>query len=398
MKFFKNLYFITPFLLSVFTLFFSSCEQADLRDPLESDSEAPGIVTDIEVENLPGGATISYTLPDDKDILYVVADYEIRKGVAYDVKSSYYNNSVTILGFGTTEEYDVDLYVVDRSGNKSERTTIKVNPLTPPVQLAFEKLDYTRGFGGIHLTFENETKANLVTNILVRNEANEWIEYDKYYTSLPNGDYSVRNLQSVPTTFGVYLYDRWNNHSDTLIREITPLFEMELDKSKFKELSLAGDAANAWNLPGLWNGVPQSGHGISSTGPFPKHFQFSLGTKSKLSRLKIWGVYDGREYSSGNIKEFEVWGSNNPDPNGSFEGWELMGTYTVVKPSGLPEGELSSDDRAVAAAGFDFDISPDAPAVLYVRLNILSSFASPRNSANGTAWSREITLWGQEQP
>src|SRR5690606_24718515 len=139
----------------------------------------------------------SYTLPDDKDILYVVADYEIRKGVAYDVKSSYYNNSVTILGFGTTEEYDVDLYVVDRSGNKSERTTIKVNPLTPPVQLAFEKLDYTRGFGGIHLTFENETKANLVTNILVRNEANEWIEYDKYYTSLPNGDYSVRNLQSV---------------------------------------------------------------------------------------------------------------------------------------------------------------------------------------------------------
>src|SRR5690606_14647887 len=150
-------------------------------------------------------------------------------------------------------------------------------PLTPPVQLAFEKLDYTRGFGGIHLTFDNETKANLVTNILVRNEANEWIEYDKYYTSLPNGDYSVRNLQSVPTTFGVYLYDRWNNHSDTLIREITPLFEMELDKSKFKELSLAGDAANAWNLPGLWNGVPQSGHGISSTGPFPKHFQFSLG-------------------------------------------------------------------------------------------------------------------------
>lgn len=399
MKLYKNLYhLIAPYVLSVFVLFFSSCEPVDLRNPLENDGKVPGVLTDIEVENLPGGATISYTLPDDKDILYVIADYEIRKGVAHDVKSSYYNSSVTILGFGTTDEYAVDLYVVDRSGNKSERKTVKVKPLTPPVQHAFEELDYRSSFGGIHLTFKNETKADLVTNILVRNQANEWIEYDKYYSSLPTGNYSVRGLNAVPTTFGVFLYDRWNNHSDTLIREVTPLFEMVLNKSKFKEVPLAGDGANAWTLPGLWNDVPQSGNGISSTGPFPKRFQFSIGTKSKLSRFKIWGVYDGREYSSGNIKEFEVWGSNNPNPSGSFDGWVLMGTYTVVKPSGLPEGELSNDDKAMAAAGFEFDISPDAPAVLYVRLNILSAFASPRNSVNGTAWAREITLWGQEQP
>src|SRR5690606_27495008 len=112
MKLYKYLYYIiAPLVLSAYLLPFSSCEPVDLRNPLENDSKAPGVLTNIEVENLPGGATISYALPDDKDILYVVADYEIRKGVAYDVKSSYYNNSVTVSGFGTTDEYAVNLYV-----------------------------------------------------------------------------------------------------------------------------------------------------------------------------------------------------------------------------------------------------------------------------------------------
>src|SRR5690606_18154889 len=293
-----------------------------------------------------------------------------------------------------------DLYAVDRSGNRSEKKTVTIRPLTPPVQMAFQTLDYVPGFGGIYLSFENLAKANLVANVLVKDEYGDWVEYDKYYTALPSGAYSVRNLGAVPTTFGVSIYDRWSNRSDTLIKELTPIYEMQLDKSKFAALPLPGDGANAWTLSGLWNDVTASGHGISSTGPFPTRFNFSLGTRSKLSRFKFWGVYDGREYSNGNIREMEIWGSNDGelDPQGSFDGWEFLGLYTVVKPSGLPEGELSADDRATAAAGIEFDLPQDAPPVKYIRLNILSTFASPRNVANGTAWMREITFWGEERP
>src|SRR5690606_15340242 len=375
----------------------SSCDKVELRDNLEQDDVAPGSVTDVSFEGLPGAAKINYSLPDDNDVLYVVGEYNIRTGVGYNVKSSYYNNSLTVVGFGTTDEYTVDLYVVDRSGNRSEKTTVAITPLTTPVQTAFETLDYVQGFGGIYLTFENAAKANLVTNVLVKDAHGEWVEYDKYYTALPSGAYSVRGVDAVPTTFGVSIYDRWENRSDTLIREITPIYEAQLDKSKFTTLALPGDGGNAWTLSGLWNDVTASGHGISSTGSFPARYNFDIGTRSKLSRFKFWGVYDGREYSAGNIREFELWGSNDPDPQGSFDGWELLGLYTVAKPSGLPEGELSADDKATAAAGIEFEISQDVPPVRYIRINILSTFASPRNAANAQAWMREITFWGQEQ-
>lgn len=386
-------------LLSGVICLLSSCDKVELRDNLEQDGVAPGPVTDVTFEGLPGSAKISYSLPDDVDILYVVGEYEIRPGVGYNVKSSYYSNSLTVVGFGTTDEYNVDLYAVDRSGNRSEKTTVTIRPLPPPVQTAFATLDYVQGFGGIYLTFENTAKANLIANVLIKDEHGDWVEYDKYYMSLPLGAYSVRGLDAIPTTFGVSIYDRWENRSDTLVREITPIHETQLNKSMFSALALPGDGNNAWNLTGLWDNVTaNTGGGISSTGAFPTRFNFNLGTRSKLSRFKFWGVHDGRQYSSGNVKEFELWGSNDPDPQGSFDGWELLGFYTVVKPSGLPEGELSADDSAVAVAGFDFDVSQDAPPVKYLRINILSSFGSPRNSANGTAWMREITLWGEEQP
>ncbi len=400
MKFLRNLCKSWSLMCTVVFLLLS-CDPIELREHLENDGVSPGPVSDITFEALPGAAKISYSLPSDEDLLYVVAEYEIRPGVAYNVKSSYYSNSVTVVGFGKTDEYRVDLYAVDRGGNQSEKKSIVVKPLTPPVQTAFQTLDYVSGFGGIYLTFDNTAKANLVTNVLIKDEYGDWVEYEKYYTALSAGAYAVRGLNAVPTQFGVSIYDRWGNRSDTLVKELTPIFEMQLDKKKFRALPLPGDHPNAWEITGIWNddirNTTASG-GFSSTGPFPKYFQFSLGTKSKLSRFKFWGVHDGREYSSGNIKEFELWGSNAPDPQGSFDGWELLGTYTVVKPSGLPEGELTADDSAIAIGGFDFDVSPDAPSVLYLRVNVLSSFASPRNSANGTAWVREMTFWGQEQP
>jgi hypothetical protein len=399
MKILKILYKNIILLCGGGVLMLSSCDKVELRNSLEDDTVAPGPVTDVTYDALPGAATIRYSLPADNDVLYVIGEYEIKPGVNYNVKSSYYNNSLTVVGFGTTNEYNVNLYAVDRSGNRSEKKTVTVKPLSPPVQTAFATLDYVQGFGGIYLTFENAAKANLVANVLIKDEHGDWKEYDKYYTALPMGSYSVRGLDAVPTTFGISIYDRWENRSDTLIQEITPIYEAELNTARFKQLALPGDATNLWNMTMLWDGIPDNNGGFASSESFPKHFQFNLGTKTKLSRFKLWGVYtQDRFYLSGNVREFELWGSDNPDPQGSFDGWELIGTYTVIKPSGLPEGELSADDRAIALAGIDFDVSPDAPPATYLRVNILSTFGAPRNASVGDAWIRELKFWGVEQP
>lgn len=379
------------------TILIASCDKVEYRDPLEDDGTPPGSVRELQVENLPGGARISYTLPGDKDLLYVKANYEIRPGTEYEVKASYYENEIQVMGFGSAKPYTVHLFAVDRGGQVSEKTSVEIHPLTPPVQSAFEQLEYESGFGGIHVLFQNAARAELSATVLIKSQQGVWEEYDKHYTALPDGNFSVRGLPAEPLTFGVYFSDRWENHSDTLIKEVTPLFEAPLDQTRFRELPLPGDVVNLWKLPMIWDDIPTNSGGFSNRDGFPKHFQIDMGTTAKLSRMKLWGVFDGREYSGGNVREFEVWGSNNPSGDGSDEGWVLMQSCEVIKPSGLPVGEVSPDDRAIALAGLDFDISPDAPAVRFLRIKILSTFVSPRGAASGDTWIRELKFWGQDQ-
>src|SRR3546814_15069887 len=58
------------------------------------------------------------------------------------------------------------------------------------------------------------------------------------------------------------------------------------------------------------------------------------------------------------IKAFEIDGSNNPDADGGWGNWELLGSFTSVKPSGLPFGSTTTEDVEYAVINgedFDFD-------------------------------------------
>ena len=102
-------------LKSVFTIAIASlaisCDQNNL-EPLENNSTAPGQVQNVAVENLPGKAKLTYTLPSDQDLLYVKAEYTLASGKKMEVKSSYYNNSLEVVGFANEGEYEIQLYSV----------------------------------------------------------------------------------------------------------------------------------------------------------------------------------------------------------------------------------------------------------------------------------------------
>lgn len=171
-----------------------------------------------------------------------------------------------------------------------------------------------------------------------------------------------------------------------------------LDKGKIAVFPLTGDAASSWDLQGLWNDnhdLRSNSGGFSNAGAaFPKWFSFDLGGVNKLDRFSIWGVHDGREYNAGNVRQFQLWGSNEPAADGGFGGWTLLGEYEVVKPSGLPDGELSDEDRAAAAAGVEFSLPSGSPTVRYLRFVIVSTFDTPAGSPSGSSWLLEMSFWG----
>ena len=133
----------------------------DTLGPVEHDGIAPGPVVSAESVSLPGAAKITYELPDDEDLLYVMARYTNKQNKVVEVKASVYTNTLLVEGFGDTTVYEVKLYAVDRSENKSEPYTMNVRPQKPPVYKAFEKLAVRPDFGGINIRTLNTDKADL---------------------------------------------------------------------------------------------------------------------------------------------------------------------------------------------------------------------------------------------
>lgn len=381
-------------------LFFAGCDELERGTPVSENDSVPTPVSHVQVENTPGGAVISYVLPNSESLLYVEAEYFIREGVRHTVKSSYYKNNITLEGFSDTLNYEVKLYAISMGGKKSDPVTINIKPLTPPVISIFKSMSLQATFGGALIRFQNEGEANIKINVLSTDSVGDYYTVDIYYTKTKGGSFTIRGFADVPTKFGVFVMDRWNNYSDTLFREFTPYFEEEMDKNKFDEVRLPTDtwqkrySASA-GVPAIWDGnlawSGTSGNFQSILpSPFPQWFTFDMGVTAQISRLKYW--MKGGAYNSGNQKVFEIWGSNDPNPDGSWDSsWTLLGHFVTPKPSGLPLGSYSQEDLEFAKAGIDFEFSSDIPPVRYIRWKTIEVF----NPTVGNSWIAEISLFGK---
>ena len=157
-----------------------------------------------------------------------------------------------------------------------------------------------------------------------------------------------------------------------------PKFERQLDRLKFNEMFLPGDMPSdpGWPMPCLWDGkieIP----GYHSFGPpydqLPAWFTFDLGVEQgvKLSRYTFWQRGGGFFYVSGNIRKFQIWGSMDPNPDGSWDDtWILLLDEEVVKPSGLPYGQISDADIQAATNGEEYLFPDDVPLVRYIRIKV----------------------------
>ena len=181
------------------------------------------------------------------------------------------------------------------------------------------------------------------------------------------------------------------------------LFETMLDKSLFKPYHLLTDtdhphgAANT--VDKIWDGVLNTEAPTFLTDPgsgFPQWFTFDLGVKAQLSRLKYYQRGDAsntheRLFEGGNIKTFEVWGSNDPNPNGDWDdSWTLLLRCESQKPSGSPEGVVTQQDIDYALAGEEFLFEDTVPAVRYIRIKTYANWDLENRSYVNIG---ELTFW-----
>ena len=378
----------------------SSCSDIDeLGVPL-TDNTIPQQPTNIKVKNLNGAAEISYTVPNDKDLMCVTASYDLN-GKNYRVNASPYVNKLKVEGFGDEKTYTVYLKSIDKSRNESEAISVEVNPKESPINMIFKTLQVHSSFGGLKINWNNKTQANVIISVMKKDSLDAWQSIENFYTSTKEGLATVRGLDSIPMTIGVKVRDRWDNYSDLKVSEQKPLFEEEINKKNFKGLFLPGDtktwSTSIGNIEAMWDGDTWSENSMfhGDGGDIGEFCTFDLGKVVKLSRFKHWQrtAYAAWIYDHNNLKHFKVYGCENLTDemrmSGSLDGWTMINDVWTPKPSG-DSGVVTNEDVEAAKAGHEVEFDISTPPVRYIRFEFLETW-----SKGDFVQIQEVSFWGK---
>lgn len=387
-------------------LAFSALVMAGCNDyrigPRDDDMTPPGAVTNVQAESLPGKVKITYQLPADKNLLYVKAVYTLNSGEEREVSASYYNNNMILDGFGDTEPHEVKIYSVSRNDIMSEPVSIEVTAEENPIWSVRRSLVVSNDFSGVNIRAENPSLENISIEIMVKDELGEWVSFGSVESRMKEINASKRGLDyEKEYEFSFVVRDRFMNYTDPLYKTVNPMYEMALDKSKFKNYPLPEDGpinhGSLTNVERLWDNVYGQGDAwrfLTNNWPAdgihtlltPMYVTFDIAVPAKLSRITIFNWGNGEPvpgsvcyYFDEHMREFEVWGwphEGTPPSDGNMEQWARLGAFEVIKPSGLPYLEESREDQELAERGFEFifPVSDDMPKVRYVRIKCIRNF------------------------
>jgi hypothetical protein len=224
----------------------------------------------------------------------------------------------------------------------------------------------------------------------------------------PNTEYTYRTLYFNREKFMEIIYSV--NETRTVR---TNFREVSIPRDRFKNAALPGDfytpSGSSNGMEKAWNGVGYATAydncfcTVQAT-PMPFHFTIELGRTVILNRLKIY-PYQSGIYSSSFPRFFEIWGSNDPPADGSFDNWNKLGTWEIHKPSGYGAGAdvgtITDEDREWIRNGGDYavEVSDETPnpfvPVKYLRIKVLNTFDTYRYS-RPSDWViiGELEFWG----
>lgn len=389
-------------IISVFTILLIT---VSCQDTESGDVTAPGklIVETITPTN--GGGIISYTLPDDSDILFVRAEYTNTLGEDVFRVSSVHNNEVEISGLNQTTPIEVNLFVVDNNDNKSEPTTAEFVPLESFIYLVQESIEFSADLGGVRVSWENIESKTVYVYVHIQNGEDEEIRILSSNSPLENR--FIRGLEATELTFLTKVADFDGNVTDLEEKGVySPLFEEVIDKSTWSLVSNQSINGNAWegSTVNFWDDIVDTTQTDSDNSYFiiwrdqnggtlnwPLDIVVNLNKNVKINRLKVWQRafwYNGPSpttayyYQEENMKSFDLFASNNGQE------WTLLGQYDIGNPMDA-DGNIPSDAMESAANGHDFEFDGVSESFNYLKISITSNYGSD-TYCHGS----EITLYG----
>ncbi|TJZ63219.1 hypothetical protein FAZ15_02710 [Sphingobacterium olei] len=379
---------------------FLGCEKYadDYKDYLDNKEVVyPGLVRNVRYQAGNLRAVLIWNPSPDPNIKNYVVRWNNGTGTA-TVEATTHDpaEEITVVIPGLNEYvYSFSITAYDEEGNASVGQDINNVRVYGP---SYESTLLNRGYntsdpyqfladGTLQLNFNRRDTMNVSTTISYTNTLGEQAtaELDADVNTILIPGYQLgtaikyrSSYQPEPDSYDVFHVMEFADFP-TIIK-IT-----ELDKSLFRAMLLPGDNDQeySWVLSNLWNNRyykstsdnPDEGFHTGGTG-MPQSFTFDLGRTAKLDHFRLW-QRDNALYAVANFKVFEVWGSDTaPNMDGSWTEWTKLETFTSVKPSGLPSGQVSDGDRTYARAGEKFMMPASVPEIRYLRFKVLETWGS----------------------
>lgn len=250
----------------VFFVFLSAilCSCGDEPDSrVTLDDRAPGKVTNVTTESGPGEVYITWTNPDSESFMYSKVEYVNSKGEKkYQLFSKEKGENgvmtTTVSGFASTDPVKFSIFSCSVNGNNSGAVEVEASPSTPAFAVVAETLDVEPDFGGVRVSWKNESVAPVyvVVNYQAKGDAGksgsakfrvEAKTTGSYFVQLAlgGGDY----LSGEACIINAATQDIEENTSDFYAFESTPKNITKLSKAgwSFPEYQDSNDATISYS-------------------------------------------------------------------------------------------------------------------------------------------------------
>jgi hypothetical protein len=410
-----------------------ACKESQRFEIGYDDSTPPSPPTFLRYDTLYGGARIYFTPPTDRDVLSVDASYINEAGKKVWFSVSYYISSIEVYGFSNKEPRTVQLYAVDRAGNKSQPVDILITPYEPAVTQVASTVYIKSGFGSFYVNWENVLEQNMNVYVdFTYTEKGVTKERHLIYTSnLAEERRFIRDLDLDPGEkihVLVKIEDRYENMTESFdMGEITLLEDVKVPKDKWSmpatNDTIGGEPQAFLNaLFGrdyyLYDDIIDDGQNFNMSHTFgkgrtgnpedgnvPYNIMIDLGDYYELSRIITHQRYvmglnyiqnlenAGREtyYQGENVGIYRMylWDEET-------QAWDTITTHKITFPNDLSD----RDYRILGAAGDIAYMYPDEPQYTkptrWFRYEALFGFDGNYTGTNCHCLS-EITLYAKKK-
>jgi hypothetical protein len=365
--------------------------------PVSTNLGKPAPVTEVKTVPIPGGAIVSYKIPDTDDLLAIKAVYALSNGKHMEVMASYFVDTLKLEGFVDMLEHEVTLYSISRSQVLSDPVKVYFTPLESSLSKVIKTVQIFADFGGATFQWKNEDNALLMFDLLAENEQGIMMTTNIFQNKHDSMEYSIRGYATEPRKFAINISDQWRNESGLVYPEgekITPLREDKLDKSSMKIMRLSGDSEfNIWGGMDLFMlDDDNNTFGHSTPVDWPPYITIDLGKKAKLSRIVInQRFFENMYYNGANWSVFDIYKCKveNLSQNAAPGEWEKVMECKMEKPSGMPLNECTNEDLRQAKKGDSFAFPRELEPVRYIRIGVVQTWGYYNYSFNS-----EITFYG----